>query len=107
VAYLDYCAAQGSAGQGVGQLEVTLSFPIVQTSPIEYASRLEQALNAGIHIFLINEFAARDLVDSHLHLLFEPRIVGEQASDSLLHQVICASSGLEGKVVELGFLILR
>jgi len=75
--------------------------------PTECASGLEHPLNAGVHFFFLDELAACDLVDSDLHLLLKPLVVGKQPGDRFLHQIVGASPSLEGKLVELGFLILR
>jgi hypothetical protein len=75
--------------------------------PTECASRLQHPLNAGVHFFLFDELAARDLVDSHLHLFLKPLVMREQPLDGLPDEFVGASTGLERKLIEFGFLILR
>jgi len=68
---------------------------------------LEHPLNTGVHFFFLDEFTARDLVEAHLNLLFEPFVVGKQTGNRFLHQVVGVSSSCDSKLVELCFLILR
>ena len=62
-------------------------------------------LNAGIHLVLVDEFAARHLVDPDLYLLLEPLVLGKHAGYGFLDQVIRSTPGSEGELVQLGFLI--
>jgi hypothetical protein len=75
-----------------------------EKAPSGYVSRFKHPLNAGIHFVLVDEFAARNLVDPDLHLLFEPRVMGKHASHGFLDQIIRSASGSEGEIVQLGFL---
>jgi hypothetical protein len=75
--------------------------------PKRAASGSEHPLNTGVHFFFLDEFAARYLVETHLNLLFEPLVMGEEPGDGLLHQIVRASSGRDGKLLELRFLIWR
>jgi hypothetical protein len=63
-------------------------------------------LNACIHFGFFDDLAPRNLFDSQLHLPLEPGIVRKQAINGFLYQFVGASTGLGGKSVELGFLLL-
>ena len=69
------------------------------------ASRAKHPLDAGVHLFLFDEFPPHNLVDPDLYLLLEPLVVRKQAGDGLLDQFIGSPAGSEGKIVQLGFLI--
>ena len=56
------------------------------------ASTLEHTLNTGVHFFLFNEFAARDLVETQLNLLLEPLVMSKQPGNRLLHKIVGGSS---------------
>jgi len=62
-------------------------------------STLEHPLNAGVHLLFLDEFAARDLLETHLHLLFEPLVVGKQPGYRFLHQIVGVSSRRYSKLV--------
>jgi hypothetical protein len=68
---------------------------------------MKHPLNAGVHFLFFDEFAARDLVNSNLHLLLKPLVVGKQPRHSFLHKIIGVSSGFGGQIVKLRFLNLR
>ncbi len=63
-------------------------------------------LNASVHFFFLNEFAPFNLVDSNLHLLLEPLVVGKKLGNGFPHELVGSPSGLGGKIVKLGFLII-
>jgi hypothetical protein len=67
---------------------------------------LEHPLNAGVHLVFFDKFATRNLVDTYLHLLFEPLRVGQHLRDRLLYQLVRAAAGLRGELIELDFLVL-
>src|ERR1039457_5984528 len=49
-----------------------------RTAPSESVSRMEHPLNAGVHLFFLNELAARNFIDADPHLLIEPLVMGKQ-----------------------------
>jgi len=55
--------------------------------------RSQASLDAGVHLFLFDEFTPRNLIDLALYLFLEPLVARKQAGDGLL--------------VQLGFLSLR
>ena len=75
--------------------------------PTEFSSKSQHPLNPRVHLSFLDEFATRDLVDSHLYLLFNAFVVGKEPGHGLLHQIASRTAGPEGKLLELGFLILR
>ena len=106
VVELSYRLTRREKGGARANIRECLADHRLRPGPSEFASGLEHPLNTGVYFFFLNKLAASDLADSHLHLLLKPLGVGKQSAHGLLHQVVGAPSGLDGKLVELGFLIL-
>jgi hypothetical protein len=68
---------------------------------------LKHPLNAGIHLFFFDEFAAVELVNAYLHLFLKPFIVRKQARDGFLHQFVSPPARAGGQIVQLRFLVVR
>ena len=55
---------------------------------------------------LLNELAARNLVNANLHLSLKPLVMGKHLRDSFLHKLVRSAAGLGREGVKLGFLLL-
>ncbi len=73
--------------------------------PTGCASRLKHAFNAGVHVLLLNPLAASNLLNTGLDVLLEPLVASKKLGNSLLHEIVSATPGLGGKLVEFNFLI--
>jgi hypothetical protein len=71
------------------------------------ASRLKHPLDTQIHLLFFDEFAAFNLFHAHLHLLFEPFVIREQAGDGFLQQFVSSPACAGSQVVKLRFLAFR
>ena len=68
---------------------------------------MKHLFDAGVQFFFFDEFAAVELVEANLDLIFKPLVVGEKAGDGFLDQFVGTTAGAAGEVVELGFLGFR
>lgn len=53
--------------------------------------------DAGIHLRLFKQFAARNLIQGQLHPLIEPRIFRQQAIDGFSYEFLGAAPGARRK----------
>src|SRR5262249_21338908 len=58
-----------------------------------------------VHFLFFDEFPPRNLIDTNLHLLAKPLVMGEQTRDGLIHELVRTPSRPRGKFVKLIFLL--
>jgi hypothetical protein len=59
-------------------------------APSGCSSRLELPLNASAYFFVFDKLTPADLVQAHLHLLFEPVVIDKQLVNGLPQQLVSA-----------------
>src|SRR5260370_11772040 len=69
--------------------------------PSELHLRMEDPLNAGHHVVVLDELPALQLRQAFLDLRSEPRVMVAVGFHQLLHKLLRVASGLRCKAVEL------